>query len=76
MEAQIPRGMIIAYAMGCVPTNPTKTREMMRFVGNQVRRAGAGRTHLCLGEGNNGRVRDVRKEVEAYETQRRIQVQP
>ncbi len=28
-------------------------------------------TRLCLGEGRNGIVRYVRKEVEAYETQRR-----
>ena len=28
-------------------------------------------TRLCLGEGRNGMVRFIRKEVEAYETQRR-----
>lgn len=31
----------------------------------------AGLTRLCLGEGRNGMVRFVRKEVEAYEAQRR-----
>jgi hypothetical protein len=32
----------------------------------------AGLTRLCLGEGRNGMVRYVRKEVEAYEAQRRV----
>ena len=35
----------------------------------------AGLTRLCLGEGRNGMVRYVRKEVEAYENERRVQVQ-
>ncbi len=30
-------------------------------------------TRVCLGEGRNGMVRYDRKEVEAYETQRRVQ---
>lgn len=32
----------------------------------------AGLTRLCLGEGRNGAVRYVRKEVEAYEASRRV----
>jgi len=32
----------------------------------------AGLTRLCLGDGENGMVRYVRKEVEAYEEQRRV----
>lgn len=32
----------------------------------------AGLTRLCLGEGRNGIVRYVRKEVEAYEATRRV----
>jgi hypothetical protein len=35
----------------------------------------AGLTRLCLGSGRNGMVRYVRKEVEAYETERRVQLQ-
>ena len=35
----------------------------------------AGLTRLCLGEGRNGMVRYVRKEVEAYENERRVQLQ-
>ena len=35
-----------------------------------ARRAGFGR--LCLGEGHNGMVRYLRKEVEAYEQSRRV----
>ena len=31
----------------------------------------AGLTRLCLGSGKNGMVRFIRKEVEAYEAQRR-----
>jgi hypothetical protein len=36
----------------------------------------AGLTRLCLGDGKNGMVLYVRKEVEAYETQRRSSVNP
>lgn len=32
----------------------------------------AGLTRLCLGEGRNGIVRFMRKEVEAYEASRRV----
>lgn len=32
----------------------------------------AGLTRLCLGEGKNGMVRYVRKEVEDYEAKRRV----
>jgi hypothetical protein len=32
----------------------------------------AGLTRLCLGEGKNGMVRYVRKEVEAYEASRQV----
>lgn len=32
----------------------------------------AGMTRLCLGEGKNGMVRYVRKEVEDYEAKRRV----
>ena len=32
----------------------------------------AGLTRLCLGDGKNGMVRYVRKEVEAYEASRRV----
>jgi hypothetical protein len=32
----------------------------------------AGLTRLCLGEGRNGAVRYIRKEVEAYEASRRV----
>jgi hypothetical protein len=32
----------------------------------------AGMTRLCLGEGRNGMVRYVRKEVEDYEAKRRV----
>lgn len=31
----------------------------------------AGLTRLCLGEGRNGMIRYIRKEVEAYEARRR-----
>jgi hypothetical protein len=34
--------------------------------------ARAGMTRLCLGEGKNGIVRYIRKEVEAYEAQRQV----
>lgn len=33
-----------------------------------------GLTRLCLGEGRNGMIRYIRKEVEAYETKRLIQM--
>lgn len=33
-----------------------------------------GLTRVCLGEGKNGMVRYIRKEVEAYEEKRRIQM--
>lgn len=33
-----------------------------------------GLTRLCLGEGKNGMVRYIRKEVEAYEQKRRVQM--
>ena len=33
-----------------------------------------GFTRLCLGEGKNGTVRYVRKEVEAYEASRQVQM--
>jgi hypothetical protein len=32
----------------------------------------AGLTRLCLSEGRNGMIRYIRKEVEAYEAQRRV----
>ncbi len=32
----------------------------------------AGLTRMCLGEGRNGIFRYIRKEVEAYETSRRV----
>lgn len=35
----------------------------------------AGLTRLCLGEGKNGMIRYIRKEVEAYEAKRLIQMQ-
>ena len=35
----------------------------------------AGLTRLCLGDGKDGMVRYVRKEVEAYESRRLVQLQ-
>jgi len=35
-----------------------------------------GFTRLCLGEGRNGAIRYVRKEVEAYEASRRSRMTP
>lgn len=34
----------------------------------------AGLTRLCLGEGRNGMVRYIRKEVEAYEASRQVKL--
>lgn len=34
----------------------------------------AGLTRLCLGEGRNGMIRYVRKEVEAYEASRQVRM--
>lgn len=36
----------------------------------------AGLTRLCLGEGRNGMVRYLRKEVEAYEAARQVRMTP
>jgi hypothetical protein len=51
------------------PCNRT-TRIQRSSVDRIARRAGL--TRLCLGEGRNGIVRFIRKEVEAYEASRRV----
>lgn len=54
--------------------SPKEVAERWRCGRSSVNRIArrAGLTRLCLGEGRNGAVRYIRKEVEAYEASRRV----
>jgi hypothetical protein len=68
----------IAFAVGGMAPSPyfspNELAERWRCSRSSVDRiAGrAGLSRVCLGEGRNGMIRYLRKEVEAYEAQRQV----